>query len=94
MTTLDWEIFRLIEQERLSVRATAFKLNIDEKKVRDALSDMRELHPDLFPIETEKKNFQRQGGVKTQLKLHVFKPLMDSDIKRKFWPKFFDNLIV
>lgn len=57
---LQWECFRLTEQEGLNRGQTARRLNLSYGEVCQLLEQMKGAEPDLFPVETELENIQKQ----------------------------------
>ena len=67
ITDLQWEAYRLIQQEGLSIEDAAKEMGVDEIQVMWMLCQMRTDHPDLFAdISSDGRRFDhgvsRYGG--------------------------------
>ena len=60
ITDQHWKVFQLVEQEKRGYRYASELLNISFSSTKRLLRELREMQPDLFPIETEVKNLNQQ----------------------------------
>lgn len=60
ITKQHWRVFQLVEQEKKGYTQTSELMEISREKVKDLLSELRTMQPDLFPVESEKLNLGNQ----------------------------------
>jgi len=71
VTDAQWDVFRLIEQEKKGYQFTSETLGISIVRVKDILAELRTAQPDLFFIDTEKRNISRQLSSKERRKFNA-----------------------
>ena len=59
LTDLQWDVFRLIEQEGKNKGEAAEELGITYDEVSDILTNLRRKEPKLFPVNSERAYMRR-----------------------------------
>lgn len=85
VTTQQWEAFRYVLQEGLTLQQAAKKMGVKSQIVKGALAQLKKNEPSLFPIETEQENIRKQFSSEERPTLENYVPeIHDSQIKIKF----------
>ena len=90
ITGQHWRAFGLVAQEERGYKVASEIMGLSVNQVKILLRELREIEPDLFPIETEKHNLGKQIHKKERRDFNagIFQIVdlgfVDGDIKMKF----------
>ena len=60
ITDNHWRIFQLVDQEGNSYQRAAELMGVERECAKQLMSELRREQPELFPVETEKRNLGNQ----------------------------------
>ena len=83
IATLQWECFRLANQEKRPLKEVGEILGITPAEVKEQLKVLRKVEPELFPYEREYLEFGHQG-MNRYSKLLPLNDICEEDIEQKW----------